>query len=239
MKLLLVEDEPGILLKLYRTLSGSYQIDSALNGQAALRKIASSEYAIIILDLHLPGTSDLEVCERIRSNGITTPILILSNVADITSKVTLLDSGANDYLTKPFHRQELEARLRVLTRSLRQYKNSHSRIVVGDLVLDTNRYLATRAGVPLPLRRKEFILLECLMQNAGTVVTREILAAHVWSDEPDALNNTIHVHINHLRDKVDRPFKSPLIRTIHGLGYKINTSKLVTSKESQRQYAHR
>src|SRR5690242_5205964 len=107
MKLLLIEDEPGIILGLYHALNSSYQIDSAPSGQAGLRKIARTNYDVIILDLNLPDMSGLEVCERVRSNGIITPILVLSGVSETHSKVTLLDSGANDYLTKPFRREEL------------------------------------------------------------------------------------------------------------------------------------
>jgi DNA-binding response OmpR family regulator len=234
MKLLLIEDESGIVLGLYRALNSNYTIDNATTGRAGLQKIAHTNYDVIILDLNLPDMPGLEICERVRSNGITVPILVLSGLSDTQTKVTLLDSGANDYLTKPFRREELEARLRVLTRQAKPKPATPSRLVVGDLILDTAKHQATRGGVPISLRRKEFNLLECLMQNAGKVVTQAILAAHAWDEEHEALNNTIHVHINHLRAKVDRPFKTPLIKTVHGLGYKIDASKLVAHNKLNR-----
>lgn len=229
MKLLIIEDDSSIVLGLYHALSGTYEVESAQTGQAGLRKIAKGAYDAILLDLQLPDLSGLEVCERIRSSGVTTPILVITGVSNTHSKVTLLDSGANDYLTKPFKREELEARLRVLTRQHHSKNRAHTRLVVGDLELDTAKHQVFRGGVPIELRRKEFTLLECLMQNAGKVVTREILAAHAWDDDFDAINNTVHVHINHLRKKIDHPFSSPLIRTVHGFGYKIDASKLVAN----------
>lgn len=233
MKLLIIDDEPGIVLALYNALGGTYIVDSALSGQAGLRKIHANRYDIILLDLHLRDMPGLEVCQRIRGSGITTPILVLSGEDATESKVMLLDSGADDYLTKPFQRQELEARLRVLTRQHHSTDNSPSTLATGDLVLDTITHKVTRAGIPITLRPKEFILLECLMKNAGKLVTRETLATHAWEGDYHAVHNTVHVHITHLRQKIDKPFDSPLIRTIHGFGYKIDASKLVTQQQNK------
>jgi DNA-binding response OmpR family regulator len=221
MKLLLINHQPDIVLGLYRALRRDYAIECVATGQSALAKLRQNNYDVIILDLDIDDMPGLNVCEQIRSLGIDTPILILASSTDTNSKVTLLDSGANDYLTKPFQRAELEARLRVMTRRRIQNQLYHSRLVVGDLVLDTGKLLASRSGLPIMLRRKEFALLECLMRNAGSVVTSTILSSQAWEEDEETMANTLHVHIKHLRDKIDKPYRSALIRTVHGLGYKI------------------
>lgn len=235
MRLLIIDDEPGIVVSLYNALGGTYIVESAMSGQAGLRKILAnpSIYDTILLDLHLRDMSGLDVCERIRSHGITTPILVLSGEDAVDSKVTLLDSGANDYLTKPFKREELEARIRVLTREHHSRKRTPARISVDDLVLDTVTRQVTRAGNPIVLRHKEFTLLECLMQNAGKVVSREILAIHTWDENFSVVDNTVRVHMAQLRQKVDQPFKRPLIKTVHGFGYKIDTYKKVAPRKKK------
>lgn len=226
MKLLIVEDDPGIVLVLYRALAVHYKVDTASTSARAMQKITNYPYDAIILDLNLPDSSGLKVCERVRASGNTTPILVLSGDADITDKVTLLDSGANDYLTKPFSMDELKARLRVLLREPGSVSKSRHRLVVGDLVLDSIKHQVHRAGQLIDLRRKEFAVLECLMQNTGMVVTRATLSSYAWEDNDDSLTNTVDVHIKYLRDKIDRPFEGkPLIQTVHGVGYKIDAIK--------------
>jgi len=225
MKLLIIEDDEGIVLALYRALAPLYKIDTASSAARGLQKISELPYDVIILDLNLPDGTGLAICEQVRANGLTTPILVLSGTAEVMSKVTLLDSGANDYLTKPFSIEELKARLRALLREPKNATNHH-RLVVGDLVLDSVKHQVQRAGKPIKLSRKEFAVLECLMQNSGMVVTRANLSSYAWEDSDDSMTNTVDVHIKYLRDKVDRPFVTTLIKTVHGLGYKIDASNI-------------
>jgi two-component system OmpR family response regulator len=223
MKLLIVEDDESIVLALYRALAPQYMIDTAGTMRGALQKTAATAYDAIVLDLHLPDGGGLKVCEQVRSNGVDTPILVVSGDAITDQKVTLLDSGANDYMTKPFDIEELQARLRVLLRNPKE-SGHHPRLAVGDLVLDRVKHHVQRDNKPITLRRKEFDLLECLMQNSGMAVTRATLSSCAWPDGDGLSTNTVDVHIKRLRDKVDRPFVTPLIKTVHGLGYKIDTS---------------
>jgi two-component system OmpR family response regulator len=223
MKLLIVEDEEGIILALYRALAPIYKIDNAATLASAISKMKTTPYDGIILDLNLPDGSGLKACEFARSNNILTPILVLSGSMEVNDKVTLLDSGANDYLTKPFSIEELQARLRVLLREPRAGTNYH-RLTVGDLVLDRVKHQVYRSDQAIKLRRKEFAMLECLMQHNGMAVSRAMLGNYAWEDSDDFSTNTVDVHIKYLRDKVDRPFAAPLIKTVHGLGYKIDAS---------------
>lgn len=227
MRLLIIEDDSGILMTLYRALAVLYKVDTASTGSSGLRKLALHTYDAIILDLSLPDISGLRICEQLRSNGNDAPILVLSGATEVFRKVTLLDSGANDYLTKPFSIEELKARLRVLLRQSKQQTNTRHRLVVGDLTLDTLKHTIHRGRHMIQLRRKEFAILECLMQNAGMVVSRDTLTNFAWDEVNDSLTNTVDVHIKYLRDKIDRPFKTPLIKTVHGFGYKIDASKSV------------
>jgi two-component system, OmpR family, response regulator len=224
MKLLIVEDEEGIVLVLYRALAPFYQMDTTGTVAGALNKLNSNTYDAIVLDLHLTDGSGLKVCEWVRANGLRTPILVLSGDGDVDDKVTLLDSGANDYLVKPFDMDELKARLRVLLREPRAADKNHHRLAVGDLVLDSIRHEVYRGGKIIQLRRKEFALLECLMKNSGIALTRSTLSNYAWEDDDNAVTNTVDVHIKYLRDKIDRPFATSLIKTVHGLGYKIDAT---------------
>mgnify|MGYP001325795146 CR=1 FL=1 len=222
MQLLLIEDNPRMTLALYRVLSEHYKVVAVQSGSEGIRKALNQKFDVIVLDLQLPDMSGLQVCKQLRYNGIITPILILTGEANVESKVTLLDSGANDYLTKPFNIQELLARLRVLVRVLDSPTQSRARLEVDGLTVDTLEHKVERDGKELTLTRKEFAILECLMMYAGNVVPRSNLARYVWKDDWVGSTNTVDVHIKYLRDKVDRPFKSPLIKTVRGLGYKID-----------------
>lgn len=225
MRLLIVEDEPEIILALYRSMTSTYKVDSTGSVAGALKKLDSNVYDGIILDLNLPDGSGLTICEQIRQEGATTPILVLSALTDVVDKVKLLDSGANDYLTKPFSMEELKARLRVLLRNPDNQSTERQRLVVGDLTMDTLKREVKRGGKIIKLRRKEFAVLECLMKNAGRVVTRSSINDYAWDDQDYSATNTVDVHIKYLRDRIDRPFKIPLIKTVHGVGYKIDTAK--------------
>lgn len=221
MRLLVVEDEQEIMLALFRALSSDYLIDCANTAAGTLKKLATNKYDAIILDLNLPDSSGLGIYEKVRMQGVKTPILVLSESAEIIDQVKLPGSSTYDYLTKPFSIEELKARLRVLLRQPPSSSASRDCLVVGDLMLDCVRHQVERAGKNIDLRKKEFAVLECLMKNAGRVVSRDALTDYAWDEPGYSLTNTVDVHIKYLRDKIDRPFGTELIKTVHGLGYKI------------------
>lgn len=227
LRLLIIEDEPSIALALSHALGNEYTIDLAHDGELGIRKSQTRNYDTILLDLNLPDMAGLEVCEELRLAKNETPILILTGEAKIVDKVTLLDAGADDYLTKPFNIDELRARIRVLIRRNHSNPATSSKLIAGDLILDRDRHSVERAGQVIPLRLKEFTVLECLMNHAGRVVTRDILLNYAWDGNRDIWTNAIDVHIKYLRDKIDRPFAVPLIKTVHGLGYKLDASNVV------------
>lgn len=232
MKLLLIEDSRDISLALSRALYADYDVDLASTGQNGLNKALTGNYGLIILDLNLPDIYGLEICQQLRKQNIKAPILILSGDIRVLSKISLLDSGADDYLTKPFSLGELKVRLRTIARRSDRSELKRNHIKIDDLELDSIEHSVHRAGQNIGLRRKEFALLECLMQNVGEVVSRDMLCSHAWSDTEDPWNNTVDVHIKYLRDKVDRPFANQMIKTVHGIGYKLE----LRSVDNDRQY---
>jgi two-component system OmpR family response regulator len=226
MQLLLVEDNREIAAALTRVLAADYTITLAETGAAGLRHLERGGYDLVVLDLTLPDTTGLAVCEAIRARGNTVPVLILTAETSIISKIQLLDAGADDYVTKPFSLGELKARLRSLQRRHCQLPPERPELSVGGLTLDRTKHQVERGGQIIPLRRKEFALLECLMRHAGTVVTRSTLGNYAWQGADTPWTNTIDVHIKRVRDKVDKPFGGrPLIRTVHGLGYRFEASR--------------
>lgn len=231
-KVLLVDDDRGITGALIQALRSTYDIESAATGKQALYKTDTEQYDVIVLDLNLPDVSGLIICQQLRERGLKAPILILSGESKVLTKINLLDAGANDYLTKPFSLGELKVRLRTLLRDHKQPAISTPRLAIGSLELDRNNYTVSRDGVIINLRRKEFTLLECLMEHAGHVVTREALTRYVWSGTDTLWTNTVDVHIKHLRDKIDRPFGQKFIRTVHGLGYKIEPLPVAALEEN-------
>jgi two-component system OmpR family response regulator len=237
MRLLLIEDDPGISQALSHALATTYAIDIARTGADGLHKAELYVHDVIVLDLHLPDMSGLAICQALRQHGITTPILILSAEAKIMSKINLLDAGADDYLTKPFSLGELKARLRVLVRHAGASQQAKQWLKTDDLILDAAKHQVERAGQFIKLRRKEFALLECLMYHAGSVVTRDTLTSYAWDENAEPWTNTVDVHIKYLRDKIDRPFDRQLIKTVHGLGYKLETSRL-SAKTIRKEGAH-
>jgi DNA-binding response OmpR family regulator len=223
-RLLLVDDDRSIARALALALRNTYTVDIAGDGELALGQTAGRQYAAIILDLNLPGLPGLEVCRRLREAGVDCPILVLSGESEVLTKITLLDAGANDYLTKPFSLGELKARLRTLLRNQRSARHLPRRLAACGLLLDRRTHAVTRGGVSIRLRRKEFALLECLMEHAGSVVTRAALIRHGWQGAEQPWTNTVDVHIKYLRDKLDRPFDQPVIQTVHGLGYRLGSA---------------
>ena len=221
MKILLIEDNRTLAEGLKKQLGKNFVVDSVRTGEEGLQRALAGGQDIIILDLSLPDKSGYDICRAIRLAQVGTPILILTGASDVTSRVTLLNAGADDYLTKPFSVAELRARLGAL---LRRPPAAFSTEVfrVHDLTVDPYRRRVERAGTPIALRRKEFDILEYLIRNRGRPVTRSMILDHAWDGTKDAWNNTVDVHIKHLRDKIDRPFETPLIKTAYGIGYMID-----------------
>lgn len=220
-RILIIEDEAGIAVALYTTLiKAGYLVDTAKTGNSGLRKASAKKYDVILLDLGLPDMSGLTVCKQLRANKVVTPIIVLTAENTVRTKVKLFDAGAIDYVTKPFSLEELQARVRACLQRLNSI-DRHDAIESGELSLNPNSRAVERRGTVIHLTRKEYAILECLMQHAGQPVTRASLMQHAWSGGDDAWTNTIDVHIKHLRDKIDRPFPRSLIQTVHGIGYKL------------------
>lgn len=220
MKLLLIEDDQALVRLLRRGLRQLYRVVAVGTAAEGIKEAEYNDYDLIILDLHLPDGNGRQVCERLRVGKIIAPILILTGEDEAASKVELLDAGAEDYLTKPFNLEELKARLRVLTRR-QQPVSRTSLLKVGDLTMDTANRIVARAGQTIKLSRKDYDLLEYLMRHAGMVVTRTMILDHVWESNEDLWTNTVDVHIKYLRDRIDRPFNPRLLKTVYGVGYKL------------------
>lgn len=219
MRALIVEDEPKIAKSLRKGLEAeTFSVDIVEDGDSALSYGRSPEYDIIILDWMLPGSLDGQaVCEALRSEGVKTPILMLTARDSTEHKVTGLNSGADDYLSKPFNFDELIARLYALLRRPRNLLGKA--LVAGDLSLDPVAKVVTYQNNQIMLTAKEFALLEYLMRRAGTIVSKDEIIQHIWSDDDDVLPNTVEVYIGYLRNKIDRRYKEDVIRTKRGFGY--------------------
>jgi two-component system copper resistance phosphate regulon response regulator CusR len=222
MRLLVAEDDSRLADLLARSLRETgYAVDIVGDGEAAVTQAACNEYDGIILDVHLPRRDGLAVSREIRKRGNAVPILMLTARDAIRDRVAGLDAGADDYLTKPFDLEELHARVRALLRRMPDL--APSRIVVGDLVVDVAAQTATRAGEPLNLTTKEYVMLEYLARSAGRVVGRAELVSHVWDENHDPMTNAVEVYINRLRKKLDT-HRAPLIHTRRGAGYMLADS---------------
>lgn len=219
MRVLLAEDDPRLGEMLSRGLrEKAYAVDWARDGERALYLAALNAYDAAILDIMMPKKDGFAVCRELRARGRSYPVLMLTARDTVADKITGLDAGGDDYLTKPFDFGELLARLRALMR--RAPRVLPSTITVADLVVDTRAQRAERGGRSLPLTPKEYALLEYLARNAGRVVSRADLTAHVWDDNHDPFSNAIEVNVNRLRKKVDAA-GPPLIHTRRGAGYQL------------------
>ena len=224
MHILLVEDDPRVASFIRRGLREErFTVDVATDGEQALSKAETAGHDLVILDLLLPKRGGMEVLQTMRAGGIHTPILILTAKDSPQDKVAGLNAGADDYLTKPFGFEELLARVRALLR--RRGGVTPTALQVGDLVLDTLRHRVTRAGRELSLTNREYAVLEFLMRNTHRVVTRTMLAEHVWEHDFDTFSNVIDVHIARLRRKVDDEFSHKLLQTVRGAGYILQPGK--------------
>jgi two-component system, OmpR family, response regulator len=226
MRILVVEDEHKIANSIKRGLEQeTHAVDVAYDGEDGYGRALTEEYDVIILDIMMPKMNGVEVCRKLRSRHIHTPILMLTAKGQVSDKVDGLNSGADDYLVKPFAFIELLARIRALSR--RPKKSIDSTIIVDDLCLNSITYSVTRDGRRVELSKKEYSLLEYLMRNKDRVLSKDQIISHVWDYEADILPNTVEVYIGYLRNKVDKPFpdSDPLIHTVRGFGYKIGRNK--------------
>ena len=223
MRILIVEDEKKIASFIKRGLKEEgYAVDIASDGEEGFFLAVTNPYDLIILDLMLPKMDGIKLCKTLREKKIRTPIMMVTALDAVSDKVGGLDSGADDYLTKPFAFEELLARIRALLR-----KNdgpSATMLKVQDLTLDLLSHKVDRQGETIDLTGKEYSLLEYLMRNAGAVVTRTMISEHVWDINFDTDTNVIDVYINYLRKKIDGNFDKSLIHTVRGRGYIIKGS---------------
>jgi two-component system copper resistance phosphate regulon response regulator CusR len=218
MRLLLVEDDPGVLRFVLKGLrEQAYAVDTATTGDDALYQAEINTYDLIILDVMIPGRDGFAVCKQIRKTGNRVPILMLTALDAVEDRITGLDVGADDYLAKPFAFRELLARLRALLRRSGELRPPN--ITVADVVVDTAAQTVTRRGRRIPLTTKEYALVEFLARNAGRVVGRAAIAEHVWDETFDPFSNLIEVYVNRLRRKIDEDSKLPLLHTRRGAGY--------------------
>lgn len=220
MRILVVEDEKKVASFIKKGLEEEYySVDVAFDGKEGLNLALSEEYDLIILDLMLPFKDGLSILKEIREQKILTPVIILTARDTIQDKVTGLDTGADDYLAKPFSFEELLARIRAILRRNSVEKNNIIR--VGDLILDTQAHKVFRNNVEIQLTPKEYAILEYLMRNKNRVISRTKLSEHIYEFHFDPGTNVIDVYINKLRNKIDKGYEKQMIRTIRGVGYLI------------------
>lgn len=225
MKILVVEDDKEAANWLIKGLKEEgHVVDLATNGPDGLDMAGEQAHDVIVMDRMLPGMDGLSVISRLRKDGVSTPVLILSALGEVDDKVMGLRAGGDDYLAKPYAFTELLARVETLGR--RQSAEPHkTRLQVGDLEIDLLARTAKRAGEDILLQPREFKLLEYLMRNAGSVVTRTMLLENVWNYHFDPQTNVIDVHISRLRAKIDKEFDEPLLHTVRGAGYTIRAAQ--------------
>jgi len=224
--ILVVEDEQRLALLLRRVLlEERHTVDLAHDGEKGLDLALSDTYDVVILDVMLPVYDGFEVCRQMRAERILSPVLMLTARGAVEDRVKGLNVGADDYLTKPFAMEELLARVNALLRRRDRHFDETPQLCVGDLTLDLVRHEAKRAGRVIELTAKEFALLEYLMRHPGQVLSRTQITDAVWRYDLEALSNVVDIYIHYVRDKVDQGFSHPLIKTIRGIGYKIEAKQ--------------
>jgi DNA-binding response OmpR family regulator len=217
MRILVVEDEKKVASFVQRGLEAeAHQVDVAHDGETGLARALDGEYDLLVLDVMLPRRDGLAVLRELRARGRQLPVLLLTARAGVTDKVAGLDGGADDYLTKPFEVAELLARVRAL---LRRGAPAPAVLAVADLRLDPATRTVTRAGRAIELTAREYALLEYFLRNPGRVLSRALIAQHVWGVSFDTFTNVIDVYVNYLRRKIDAEFEPRLLHTVRGAGY--------------------
>lgn len=220
MKILLIEDERKTIQFIKKGLEeNGYKVDTAEDGKSGKNLAFRNQYNLIITDVILPELNGRDLCKELRTAKIETPILMLTALGDTDDVVAGLDSGADDYLAKPFEFKELLARIRSLTKRQPQVQVNENQLRIADLVLDNNDRSVTRAGKKIDLTSKEFSLLEYFLRNQGRVIPRAELSKHVWNVDFDTGTNMVEVYVNYLRKKIDKDFDGKLIHTQFGMGY--------------------
>lgn len=223
MHILVVEDENRLATLLRRVLMEErHTVDVANDGIRGFDLAASDTYDLVILDIMLPGMDGIAVCRQMREAEVSTPVLMLTARGAVEDRVAGLKSGADDYLVKPFAMEEFLARVDALLRRRSRSLELTAKLQVGDLTLDLVRHEVRRGQRIIELTAKEFALLEYLMRNPGQVLTRSQITDRVWRYDLDTLSNVVDTYIHYLRDKIDRGFGHPLIKTVRGVGYKID-----------------
>ena len=224
MRLLLVEDEKGFADALCTSLkSEHYIVDLASDGEEGLFMALADVYDAIILDIMLPKKNGLEILKEIRKQGMSVPVIMLTAKSELNDKITGLDTGADDYLTKPFHREELFARLRALTRRQSADADSPAEIAFGDIYMlqGGNELYCKTTGNSLALNGKEYQLMEYLLRNSGQIISREQIIEKVWGDDTDAEYNNVEVYISFLRKKLKFLKAETSIQTVRKIGYRL------------------
>lgn len=222
MRILVVEDEHRIAHSLQKGLEQEkYAVDVAYTGTEGYDLASTEEYDLIILDIMLPEMDGITICKKLRDQKIHTPILLLTAKSQVHDKVKGLDTGADDYLTKPFSFEEFLARVRALVR--RRGTETQLELSVDDLFMNIQRFEVKRGDINITLTSKEFSLLEFLMMKKGIIVTKDQIIQHVWNFDANILPNTVEVYVKKLRDKIDGQFpeKKQLIKTVRGFGYRL------------------
>lgn len=218
MRILVVEDEKKVASFIKKGLEEDYySVDVAMDGKEGTQLALSEEYDLIILDIMLPFKDGISILKDIRNEKISTPVLMLTAKDNVADKVLGLDSGADDYLAKPFAFDELLARVRALLRRNSTEKNTV--LIAGELQLDTQTHKAFRNGDEIQLTVKEYSILEFLLRNKNRVISRTLLSEHVYDYHFDSDTNVIDVYINKLRNKIDKGFERPILQTVRGVGY--------------------
>lgn len=225
MHILIVEDNPDIIANLYSFLEPlGYTLDIARTGTAGMARALSEPHEAIVLDLSLPGLDGLEVCRRLRhEHRLDTPILMLTARDTVQDKLSGFDVGADDYLVKPYSLQELDARLKALVRRSRQETVEYV-LVFDELRLDTRSGEVSRAGQPITLTRIGHKILVALIRNAPNLVSREVLEREVWGDNPPN-SDALRTHIHAVRQAIDKPFSRPLLMTVPGIGFRLESNQ--------------
>lgn len=222
MKILIVEDDPNLLSLIRKGfLEQNVEVSVAMDGNTALSMLSKHSFDVVVLDIMLPDANGLEICRRVRAANNFVPILMLTALGSNENIVTGFETGADDYLVKPFKFTELNARVNALNRRASYKEKKSNQLMIADLTIDRISKSVTRNGQPIKLTAMEFKLLEYMVRNKGIILSRYQLLENVWEIHFDMNTNVVDVYINYLRKKVDKPFDEKLIHTIKGMGYVI------------------